>query len=216
MTTPRYVLDSLAETVGVIADAIGGPGAAELRADAPRLVGDADSLAARIDAAIAAAETLEHLDALADSGPSLDAVPETTAHRRTQSRAQAALVALVRELAAIEVASRSAVASYADRSALLAARDRSLGLIDDVSATATDATHTAMRDLRAALVEHLAGRAPALARVITTEELSGLPSLVASYRLFGDIESADDIAARNRLARPGFIPAGPIEVAIRD
>ena len=215
MTVPRYVLDALAETIGTVADAIGGPEAAGLRTDASGLVETPAELAARIAGAVSATDSAERLDALAASGPALDPVPETTSQRRTQARSQGALVALVRELASIEVAARSSVALYGDRSALLAARDRNVELLDDAGAVATDPVYSALRELRAVLVERLAGQAPALALVVSTEELAGLPSLVASYRLYGDITSAGDIATRNRLARPGFIPGGQIEVAIR-
>ena len=216
MTVPRYVLDALADTIGAVADAIGGPAAAGLRADASGLVEAPAELGARIAGAVSATDSVERLDALASSGPALDPVPETTQQRRVQARSQGALVALVRELASIEVAARSSVASYGDRNALLVARDRSVDLLDDAGATATDPVYSALRELRAALVEHLASQAPALARIVTTEVLAGLPSLVASYRLYGDVDSAGDIAARNRLARPGFLPGGPIEVAVRD
>lgn len=216
MTVARYVLDALAETVAAVADAIGGGGAARLRADASSLAEAPELLGTRIAAAIAATGSVQRLDALARSGPSLDPVPETTSQRRTQARSQGALVALVRELATIEIAARSAVAPFGDRSALLAARERAIDLIDDAGEVASDTVYVALEELRAGLVEHLAGRAPALARIVETEELAGLPSLVASYRLYGDLDGAEDIAARNRLARPGFIPGGPIEVAVRE
>ena len=216
MTVARYALDGLAETIGALADAIGGPEAAAVRADASSLVETPAALGRRIAAAIAATDSMQRLDALARCGPALDPVPETTSHRRVQARSQAALVTLVRELATIEVTTRSATAPYADRAALLDARDRAIELIDDAATAATDPVYAALEELRAALVEHLAGLAPALARIVTTEELAGLPSLVASYRLYGDVAGADDIAARNHLVRPGFIPGGPVEVAIRD
>lgn len=214
MSVPRYVLDDLAGTVEQLADAIGGPAAAALRADASKLVDDPERLAERLGAAVAAVTPLDKLEGLADPGPALDAVREITSHRRTQARTQAALVSFVRESAAIEAAARLGTTQFADRAALLAGRDRGLELLG--IAEAAPALHTVIAELRAALVEHLAERAPALARIVTTGELAGLPALVASYRLYGDIASDGDIAARNALARPGFVPAGDIEVAIRD
>ena len=216
MTVPRYVLDGLAGAVEAIADAVGGPGAEALRDDAGTLVEDPDRLAARIGDTIAGAPGDGRLERIADAGPGIEAVMGSTSHRDVQRRAQAKLVALVRELAAIESAARSAVAPFADRSALLDARDRTIDLIDSVGDGASDATYRAIVELRAALVEHLVERSPALARIVTTEELAGLPTLVASYRLYGDIDRAGDIAARNALTRPGFIPGGPVEVAIGD
>ena len=100
-------------------------------------------------------------------------MPETTSQRRTQARSQGALVTLVRELATIEIAARSAVAPYDDRSALLAARERAIDLIDDAGEVASDTVYVALEELRAGLVEHLAGRAPAHARIVETEELRG-------------------------------------------
>ena len=214
MTTPRYVLDGLADAVEAIADALGGSGAAALKAGAGALVEDPDALAARIGAAVAGAPDDGRLDTIAESGPSLDAVMGETSHRDVQRRAQAKLVCLVRELAAIERAARASIAPYADRDALLAARDRVIELLDSVENDAADPVFRALTELRAALVEHLADRAPALARIVTTEELAGLPSLVASYRLYGNVDRAGDIAARNALIRPGFVPAGPVEVAV--
>ena len=210
------MLDGIAGAIAEVANAIGGDLAPGLRDDAGTLTEDPGSLADRIAAAIAAAEGLERLAELAETGPALTPVPSTTTQRQIQARSQTALTALVRQLATIEVTERSAVAEYPDRPALLGARDRSTELLDGASDTADDPLYRALRALRATLIEHLAQRSPALARVVTTEELAGLPSLVASYRLYDDIASAADIAARNGLARPGFIPGGAVEVAIRD
>ena len=216
MIVPRYVLDGVAAAIGEAADAIGGNLAPALKADAGDLVETPATLAGRVAAAIGATPSLEHLADLAEDGPALTPAPSTTAQRQIQGRSQDKLAALVRQLAAIEVAERAGVAGYADRSALLEARERATDLLDDAAETADDPLYRDLRELRAALVEHLAQRAPALARTVTTEELAGLPSLVASYRLYGDVASAADIAARNALPRPGFIPRGKIEIAIRD
>ena len=214
MTLPRFVLDDLAEAVGAVGDTLDD--ASALRRAAPALVDDPAALAVRIGLEIHAAPDVRLLDRLAEDGPALAPVPETTASRRAQARSVEILEALVQRLAAVEVASRSARAEYADRRAVIVARDRALDLLDMASADAGDALYTAIRDLRAALIEHLAARAPSLARIVETEEFAGLPSLVAAHRLFDDAALADDVAERAGAIRPGFLPGGPIEVAIRD
>ena len=73
-------------------------------------------------------------------------------------------------------------------------------------------TYGRLRQIRAALVERLSGLADALPQVVDAQPAAIVPSLALAYSIYGDIERADEIASRNRLARPGFVPARPIRV----
>ena len=119
---------------------------------------------------------------------------------------------LVRLVATVEMAQRLAERTFADRDSALEARDELLGLIDDIAESADRATYGQLRQIRAAIVEHVAGLSGELPQVVTASPSAVLPSLTLSYAIYGDLDRAADIADRNRLSRPGFVPARPIRV----
>ncbi len=212
MTVPSFVAEFAAAAVRQAATQIGTPAAAALSAEAGSLVHDAPALAARIGQAVGEMTDTVLLEGLAESGLTLPAVPLTTASRRTQAANQAALVDLVRGVATAQLARRTADAGYESRTAALAARDRVGALLDARAPQADDASFRALRALRGAVMAHIAREVETLPEVTTATPASVRPSLALSYAIYGDVSHAAGIAARNQVARPGFVPAEPIEI----
>jgi prophage DNA circulation protein len=70
----------------------------------------------------------------------------------------------------------------------------------------------AIIELRAAVWEDLTARARDSARLRDHRIYATLPGLAVAYDLYEDVAREPEIAARNRLPRPGFVPAGIIRV----
>lgn len=142
----------------------------------------------------------------------LTAVPQTTASRRLQASNQAALTGLVRDLAAGRLAERTGLRTFLDRGAALAARDLAGAAIDARAEAADTSTFRTLRTLRAAMTDRLAETVAELPAVLEATPGAVGPSLVLAYDLYDDTDRAAEIAARNNLRRPGFVPSRPIEL----
>ncbi len=157
------------------------------------------------------------IERLVNYGADLPAVPLTTAPRRLQAARQQAWVHYFRSTAAIALARAALDTAPPDRPAALALRERIGAILDDAIGAASEAgdddSFEALSDLRAAVVRHIGALAPTLAGVTTHVPTFTEPALVAAYRLYGDASRAGEIAARNRIVHPGFVPASePLEV----
>ncbi len=212
MTAPSYIADEAAKAVVAIADELATPIAREMAAEAVALVHTPATLGARLVAAVAEITDAGRLASLADTGATLPAVPDTTSWRRVQAKNQEALTELVRGAATVALARRSAIEDYIDRQAATERRREVSDRLDDRSAYADTPTFTAFRRLRAAVSAHVAREVEALPRVTTATPTAVRPSLALSYAIYGDVSRAGEIAARNRLPRPGFVPARPLEL----
>jgi len=79
--------------------------------------------------------------------------------------------------------------------------------------TDDDELYRAYYDLSVAFIKDLDARIATLPRIIEYTPTFHVPSMVLSYRLYGDIDHEQDIIDRNSLQHPGFIPAAvPLEV----
>ena len=207
---PSFVFDAVVALIEAAASEI-GPTAADVGDDAQALARTPRTLATSLIAALAAIEDTAVLEALAQSLPDVEPVPGETASRRRQRENQAAFIDLARGAATSALMRRTRARSYDERTAALAARDTLTGLIDERVPTAGTDLYRALRGLRAAVVAHLTAISRELPAVVTATPASVLPSLVLAYDLYDDLDRAGEIAARNRLPRPGFVPARPIE-----
>lgn len=135
----------------------------------------------------------------------------------TNARQIAALVrqAAILEHAALVVAESETGDGFATREEAVAVRDELADAIDiEQEAPETDAaTFAALGTARAAIVRHIPAAGLALPRVVTYTPRATLPSLVIAWALYADAERSIEIAARNRLRHPGFVPGGaPLQV----
>lgn len=92
----------------------------------------------------------------------------------------------------------------------LALRDELAGEIDGMVLRpgVGDLVTQDLEGLRAALFGALPPPGQELPRLATMRPAATLPSLVLAYGLWDDAERAGEIAARNRVRRPGFVPGG--------
>ena len=71
----------------------------------------------------------------------------------------------------------------------------------------------ALGALRLAMVQDVTARGGSMARLFLYRPKAVEPALVLAYRIYGDAGRDAEIVTRNRVARPGFVPAGaPLEL----
>lgn len=156
---------------------------------------------------------------LVDWQPTLPDFPDRTANRRREADNADALLWLFRSTAAAELAAAVAGAPFASYDDAVAARDAAAARLDRLAThwadAGDDSAAEAFDALRRALVRDLAVRVPGLARIYTAVQVRTEPALAVANRHYGAgagaaaMEArAADIARRNRVAHPGFIPGG--------
>ncbi len=214
MTTrvASYVAEAAEAALDQAADEIGTAKAAAIAADATALLRAPATLTTRLAAAIADVRDIGRVEWLAGNALALPAVPDTTAQRKIQKANQAALQRLVRDLAAIELAARLPARPFASRTGLRGAHGVADALLEAAREDAGDDVHRAVGALKAALVEHVRQQSAKLPAVTTAVPATVLPALVLAHDFHEDIDRDGEIAERNAAARPGFVPARPLEV----
>jgi prophage DNA circulation protein len=80
--------------------------------------------------------------------------------------------------------------------------------LDVLMEAAGDPVYKSLADLRAAVVRDLTVRGADLARTARYTPKQTLPALAVAYRIYGDASRDEEIAARNRIRHPGFVPGG--------
>jgi prophage DNA circulation protein len=123
------------------------------------------------------------------------------------------LVSIVPLAAAVFYAAQAArlyaVADYLDRGSAQAARAKIgqlAGAVTAVYAELGAQACAAFDDIYGLAARHLSSRIPDLAPVIIVELGVSLPSNVLAYRLYGDPNRGLELAQRNRVATPCFMP----------
>jgi prophage DNA circulation protein len=71
----------------------------------------------------------------------------------------------------------------------------------------SDEVHEAFRIQRVSIVNDLDARSENLSRLVTKVLPEGIPAIVLSNELYGDVEGEQDILDRNGIDHPGFVPA---------
>ncbi len=152
------------------------------------------------------------LRSLTEFGGQLAPVAAVTATRLQQGLNQQALVSLVRQAATIGL-TRSArdvlPASYDDAVRL---RDSLDGLLEaqitDAGDRGDDAAFEALSELRGRMVADLTTRAANLVRIVPRVLRQAQPALVLAYDLYEDALRDAELAARNGIRHPGYLPGG--------
>jgi prophage DNA circulation protein len=87
------------------------------------------------------------------------------------------------------------------------------GSLDSLLSSASYQTYSILLDSCQLLVEVVPGENKTLPRLQTLTLKTTEPTLVVAHRLYADAARATEIALRNRVRRPGFVPAAePLEV----
>jgi prophage DNA circulation protein len=110
------------------------------------------------------------------------------------------------------IAAANLTADYQPSSAADAAQVRTMvasalqAEIDSAGDSGDDAVYTALKALRAAVVEDLNTRAAQLPTLMTVRTQAPVPSLVLAYRLYGDASRSDELIAEAAPVHPAFMP----------
>lgn len=202
--------DFLLELTGISANA-----AALLNAPA-NLVGGVFGLVRGLSGiANGPASALKSLRSLFLFGSDFKPVPNSTVgathytpSRGRQAANQSAVVNLVRQAAVIEAARAVGQITPVSFNEAAVLRDEIAGQLEALAETAPDPLYRALTDLRVAVIRDINSRAADLSRTVQYPVPRTLPVLVVAHRLYGAVDQADAIVARNRIRHPGFVPGG--------
>ncbi|MGL6223900.1 MAG: DNA circularization protein [Steroidobacteraceae bacterium] len=153
--------------------------------------------------------------------------PTSTPNRRQQRDNEDGIAAIIRRVCVVEStrfavlqAQPSAPGSTATTS--LQTRDQAIAVRDDLTESidleledpaATAEEYEALAQLRADVVNNIPSAELKLPRIAQYTPLATVPSLVIAYDLYLDAGRSVEIAERNSIPHPGFVPgATPIQV----
>lgn len=158
-----------------------------------------------------------------DTGGRVASIPQTTSTRVAQADAMTRSGALVRRYALAEEARAFPAATWGSyQEASAASRDYASRVDAEMVAdpNVDDGVYRAFTDLSASVVrfatEQAGGnstpgsvsRGGGLPQITSTRLEASRPALVVAHDLYADATRDGDIAARNRVRHPGFVPAG--------
>lgn len=148
---------------------------------------------------------------LSSHGDSLPAVSSSTFVGGLEADNQAAFAALIRRLAVSHAADMAMRLEFKGAQDAAELRDELAALLDTAILEAGDAgdddVFLELRQVKAIAVEHLDRRAARLPTRVDIALERSVPSLVMSQRLYGTADRAIEIAERNSVRHPAFIPA---------
>lgn len=167
---------------------------------------------------------LQSLEVLVDWQPPEMEFPVRTPQRVREVENRFALAQLFRASAAAELVRAAAVIDYPSYEEAVSVRDSIAARLDALALAAADRGDDGSAEvfdaLRRALAKDIAVRGQTLARVYQLKLAASEPALVLAHRLYGGEAQrrtgtpvtpearAAAIVARNRIAHPGFVPAG--------
>lgn len=127
----------------------------------------------------------------------------------------AAINALVRRAMLAQAVGISSHVDATVQSAAYGVRNALCNALDLESLVADDASYEALQTARRAVWADLTARASGSARLIDYTPLAVLPALVLAYDRYEDAGRAVELASRNNLAHPGFVPMRALQVLSR-
>lgn len=176
----------------------------------PEVVGLIWEVVNAIGEAASAAEAIEILEPLATfMADSVPDIPSTPSERRLAQN-EAALGGVVRIAALAAIAAAVVDVTISDRREGIALRARVATLFAAERERAfADSNHelsVAIEDVSGHLVDHISRRIVDLAPMLDIVAPISMPSLWWSNRIYGTHERAGDLARRNRVIHPSFMP----------
>lgn len=163
---------------------------------------------------------LAPLQMMLDWTPDTPEMPERTPQRQREATNRVALLRLFRVASAAELVRAASALDYASYDEAKVTRDAIGDRLDTLALEAADRgdddTADTFDTLRRALAADIAAKGVSLARVYSAELATTEPALVVAHRLYRSDTRTDTsletrasgIAARNRVAHPGFLPGG--------
>ncbi|MTI13367.1 DNA circularization protein [Sansalvadorimonas verongulae] len=184
----------------------------QLSSVASRVAANTGSSASSTGSTGSQRSVLSELSTLASYDTNATAIAPITASRQRQISNRLAIQSLVQEAAVITSADVAVQTPFESTGQSESARDQVLDNLDEVAeVTPSDEVFTTLQDLRKEVYQALPDK-----NLPQTGEYTPpvtLPALVAGYELYRNPEQGDDIARRNHVTHPGFLPGGePLEV----
>jgi prophage DNA circulation protein len=137
------------------------------------------------------------------------AVSETTSTRKKQAKNQAAIFDLTKSIAIAEAGKAASKIDFESETDAKDTKKTITDAIDGITSTTTNNfVYRDLKNLRATLSLLITQGENVLPRVIAFTPVKTLPELVISYSLYED--ALVDIATRNNIPHPGFIPGGSV------
>lgn len=226
---PGWIADSAEEDLGAVldttdltlGDAVNAAGdaadfafqVADIRANAATLIRNPATLATRLSTTLGSMSGVSPMLKLASDGFGLTTIAATTPTRLIQKNNRQALVDLLGGISLSGAMRSLPEVSFETTADAYAARDAIAAEVDRQSLTAPYSLARTFSAGLAAVTRHVSATAPALPRLIRVTPAMTRPSIVHAYDLYGDdvegvVTRAGQIARRNRLRHPGFVPAG--------
>lgn len=142
--------------------------------------------------------------------------PSTTPARAIEQSNFDAVSRLVQRVTLTQAALVAIQQTFDSYDDAVSVRSSITDLIDDQAELVADDTYPDLQQMRADLVKAVPGDDSDLPRLLTYTPNATVPSLVLSYRLYGDLDGEADLIARNKVHHPGFIAGRePLEVLSR-
>jgi len=147
---------------------------------------------------------------LINFGASLLPVPTTTTNRKQQVKNQQAIVNLIQNTALIEMARSVSAMTFESRQEALAIRDDLDDLLTnamtELADSLQDEQYDALSKVQAAMINDISARGSRLPDIITVKTGNSLPAAVFAYNQYGDTHKTEEVAKRNRIRNPLFLP----------
>lgn len=189
----------------------------DLETNAASLVSNAENLAAAVIGIFDTAQTVTEepsevfgfYEALLDFGDDFPVIVENTSTRETQAKNQEKMIELVKVATLANAAEVATDKEYESYQEAITDRDLLIDEIEDIlEVTDSDDLFRDLSHLRASVIQAVPDEAENLPRIIEYTPRQTLPEMVISYDLYDDAEI--DIADRNNISHPGFIPGGQV------
>ncbi|MBM3618930.1 MAG: hypothetical protein FJX23_10375 [Alphaproteobacteria bacterium] len=182
------------------------------------------SAASMSSSSVTAASLTQALTKVASQKMDSDSIRTNPSSRALKSNAKA-ITDLFQQTALAAAGQAARYAEYTSKEEAIQVRSYMVDALSNSSFRAQESGRVedfrATMDMMAAVTEDISERLGRLPSTILVKPPSVLPTLVIANRLYGDdttriFARAEDIAARNRVAHPGFVGASPLEVLIND
>jgi len=141
--------------------------------------------------------------------------PGATANRTQQVVNAAACNALVRRALLAQAVGMSSAIDTTVQADVLAVRGALCAALDAESLLADDVSYQALQVARRAVWADLTARSSDSARVLDLVPTEVSPALVLAYDQYEDAGRAIELAARNKIIHPGFVPMQTLQVLSR-
>lgn len=136
---------------------------------------------------------------------------ENTPSQATAKKNDDALVTLVKQSAAINLAKISVAKQLPSVEEAIEQQKKVVDLIDDILfTTEDDASFSTLKKTSALFVESLPSKS--VARTVTINTVAAMPSLALVYDAYESLDREQDFITRNKVRNPATVPAGDLVV----